>query len=164
MHKPFWSLPLWERLPLLSLWMLLGATGPSRGVCVDVLLVLLKLVVSVLVAAGVRGCSVEVLLGVWGGAGVVRRLVVGLTVVAAEVVVGLVVVVVGGAVVLVTAVVLVVAVVVGVVVVDGAAVVVVLGRTAWVRQEINHINSTLYFMISWNLTRLNSGTTFLWAF
>lgn len=46
--------------------MLLGATGPNRGVCVevDVWLVLLKLVVSVLVAAGVRGCSVEVLLGV----------------------------------------------------------------------------------------------------
>lgn len=72
----------------------------------------------------------------------------GLTVVAAEVVVGLVVVVVGGAVVLVTAVVLVVAVVVVVVVVDGAAVVVVLGRTAQVKQENNHINSTLDFMIS----------------
>lgn len=30
-----WS-PRWERLPLLSLWMLLGAIGGSRGVCVDV--------------------------------------------------------------------------------------------------------------------------------
>lgn len=58
--------PLWERLPLLSLWMLLGAIGGSSGVCVDVdfWLVLLTLVVVLVLVAGGRGCSVEVLLGV----------------------------------------------------------------------------------------------------
>lgn len=62
-----WFSPRCERLPLLSLWMLFGAIGGSSGVRVDVdfrLVLLTLVVVSVLVAAGGRGCSVEVLLGV----------------------------------------------------------------------------------------------------
>lgn len=121
----FWFLPLWERLPLLSLWMLLGAT---RGVCVEVgaWCVLLKPVISVLVVNVFSGCSVDVLLG----ACVVKRL----TVVASDVVVVLEVVVMRGVVVVVVVVLVVVLmivlmVVVGVVVV-GAIVVVVLRRTA----------------------------------
>lgn len=119
----FWFLPLWERLPLLSLWMLLGAT---RGVCVEVgaWRVLLKPVISVLVVNVFSGCSVDVLLG----ACVVKRL----TVVASDVVVVLEVVVMRGVVVVVVLVVVlmvVLMVVVGVVVV-GAIVVVVLRRTA----------------------------------
>lgn len=146
-HPGVCFLPLWERFPLLCLWMLLGAAESIRGVRmdVDVWLVLLKLVVCVLVAVDVLLRSVDVLLGPWAVAVVFTALVVGsvggvevlvvlgavvmvVVVVAAVVVVVVVVVVAAGVVVVVVVLVVVVGAVV--VIVVGAAVVVVLCRTA----------------------------------